>query len=274
MINKKVSVCVFIHHSKSNVLPYYVELYINQLSKHFDKVIVLTNNPEIDTRKYTEKPEVEFNYLENKGYDFGMFYRFISNQDLNKFSRLGIVNDSNILFNQLNDIFQWGNYKTHDFWGVIDSYEKPWFSSHDNNYHIQSHFLVLNENAISKLPEFFDELDTDTIMNESDLKKLRRLVIDQWEIGLTQFLINEGLIPGSFINSYKMHRKYQPKKPNLTHSIFHELATEGYPLIKKKVVLENKSVFKLKRNKWEKTINEFGNHNWDLHKIVDSVHIK
>lgn len=271
MINKKISVCVFLHHGTSEMLPYYVELYIDQLSQHFDKVKVLTTNPNLNTEKYLDKPKIDFLYLENKGYDFGMFYRYISKENLSNFAHLGIVNDSNILFNQLNDVFRWGNNKDHDFWGVIDSYEKPWFSTHTNNYHIQSHFLVLNENAIEKLPTFFANMDTDNIFRETDLKKLRRLVIDQWEIGLTQFFVKEGLIPGSFINSGKMQKKYRPKKQNLTHSMFHELATEGYPLLKKKVVLEKKSVFHLKRNNWEKTINEFGNKQWNLDKVVNSI---
>lgn len=272
MINKKISVCVFLHHSTSDAIPYYTELYIDQLSQHFDKIKVLNTNPNLNTEKFRNRPEIDFIYLENKGYDFGMFYRYILNENLDNFSQLGIVNDSNILFNQLNQVFQWGNKEDHDFWGVIDSNEKPWFSSHKNTYHIQSHFLVLKEGAIEKLPRFFNKMDTDIILNEKDLKKLRRLVIDQWEIGLTQFFVKEGLIPGSFINSVKMRSKYKHKRPNLTHTMFHELATEGYPLLKKKVVQGKKSVLGIKRNNWEKTIYEFGNQNWDLNKIIDSIH--
>lgn len=167
-----------------------------------------------------------------------------------------------------------GNNTDHDFWGLIDSHEKPWFSSHENNYHIQSHFLILNVNAIKKLPSFFDLLNVVEILNETDMKKLRRLVIDRWEIGLTQFFIKEGLIPGSFINSHKLHLKYQPKKQNLTHSIYYELASEGYPLLKKKVALEKKSIFRNKIEKWKRTIHEFGYHQWDTNKMVDSIHEK
>ena len=272
MINKKISVCVFLHHSTSDALPYYIELYIDQLSQHFDKIKVLTTNERLNTKKLHNHSEIEFIHFENKGYDFGMLYRYIISEKLDNIAQLGIVNDSNILFNRLNHIFHWGNKEDHDFWGVIDSNEKLWFSSHDNNYHIQSHFLVLNENAIEKLPLFFDSLNADIILNEKDIKKLRRLVIDQWEIGLTQFFVKEGLIPGSFINSGKILNKHKLKRPNLTHSMFHELATAGYPLLKKKVALEKKSVLNVKRNNWEKTIHEFGNKNWDLNKMLDSIH--
>ena len=272
MINQKIRACIFIHYSTVNTIPYYVELYISQLANHFDKIKVLTNNLNINQENIFFKENVEFVHFKNQGYDFGMFYNYIKNENLDDFSQLGIVNDSNILLNKLNPVFHWGNNEEHDFWGIIDSHEKPWFSSHDSNYHVQSHFLVLNENAIKELPSFFESMDIVKILNETDLKKLRRMVIDQWEIGLTQYLIKQGLIPGSFISSLKMHIKYQPKKQNLTHSIYHELASEGYPLLKKKVALEKKSIFKNTKEKWKKTIHEFGYHRWDTTKIVDSIH--
>jgi|GEM_PF-6573408 len=47
----------------------------------------------------------------------------------------------------------WGNSSDADFWGILDSFEKPWFSEHENNRHIQSHFIVFNRNEYSLVIE-------------------------------------------------------------------------------------------------------------------------
>lgn len=272
MVDKKVTICAFIHYSKMDILPYYAEIYIHQLAKHFDKIKVLTNNPNINKQDYFNDENIEFIHLENKGYDFGMFYRYFLMEDFTNVSQLGLVNDSNILLNELDNVFRWGNENHFDFWGIIDSNEKPWFSDCTNCYHLQSHFLVFNRQTLNFLPEFFGTLNIDEIFEETDAKKLRRLVIDKWEIGLTRFLNQKGLTPGSYIRSDKLHLKYKQKKQNLTHSIYYELVSEGYPLLKKKVILGEKSFLKLKRKNWKKTIDDFGNDNWDFKRILNSVH--
>ncbi|NOR73634.1 MAG: hypothetical protein GQ525_00595 [Draconibacterium sp.] len=266
---KKIGICIFIHYSVSNSLPYYVQIYINELSLYFDKVKVLTNNSEIHGENYSLNNNISFEYLENQGYDFGMFYRFIINKDLNKFSEIAVVNDSNILINKLDAVFNWAKENGSDFWGVIDSNEKPWFSTHDNNYHIQSHFLVFNQKAIKKLHSFLNLIDVKNIMDEKNTKQLRRLVIDKWEIGLSQYLISQGLKPDSFIRGDAIMKKFKPKKMNLTHSLYHELIKEGYPFMKRKVASNKKKLFRTNNTAWKKIIMQYGNNDWDLTKIIE-----
>lgn len=262
---------MFIHFSTTDTLPYYVEIYINELTKHFDKVKVLTNNSKISKHKYFIDNNIDFIHLKNQGYDFGMFYRYIINENLENISQIALINDSNILLKKLHYTFDWADTNEFDFWGIIDSNEKPWFSNHTDNYHLQSHFLVFNSKAINFLPAFFNTLNINEILNESDVKKLRRLVIEKWEIGLTQYFIRCGLKIGTYISSNEMHSKYQPKKQNVTHSIYHKLVSEGYPFIKKKVLL-GKNIFSgIKKEKWKMTIENFGHNEWDFKKILDSV---
>lgn len=271
MMSNKLKVCAFVHYSVKNTLPYYVEVYLKQLSGHFDKIKVLTNNPEINRDKYFIDDKIDFIYLENRGYDFGMFYRYFQHENLANLEQLALVNDSNLVVNDLTDVFRWGNSAGLDFWGIIDSFEKPWFSRHPDNYHLQSHFLVLNAKAIGLLPDFLKTIDVDEIFNESNVKKLRRLVIEKWEIGLTQFLIAKGLRTGSFINSQQFQYKYKPDKLNLTHSVFYELVAEGYPFLKKKVILGKKLFSARNTRKWKKAIADFGNREWDFERILKSV---
>jgi len=127
MDDKKIRICIFIHYSTAASLPYYVQIYIEELSRHFDKVKVLSNNSKIKNEDHSLNSKIEFEYYENQGYDFGMFYRYISNQNIDNYSELAVVNDSNVLLNKLDKIFESGRKSNSDFWGIIDSTEKPWF---------------------------------------------------------------------------------------------------------------------------------------------------
>lgn len=268
MDSKKTSLCYFIHYSVSNALPYHVQIYINELSRHFDKVKVLCNNSKIKDKKYLLSSNVEILHKPNKGYDFGMFYRFVIDKNLDEYAQIAVVNDSNILLNKLDSVFNWAKSNNSDFWGIIDSHEKPWFSTHDNSYHIQSHFLVFNKRAIEKLASFFELLDIKEIMEENKPKQLRRLVIDKWEIGISQYLISQNLNYASFINNESVRKKFATEGLNLTHTFYHELAEEGYPLLKKKVTQSKRKWFKSKDIRWKNTISEFAHRDWDTFKII------
>ena len=76
---------------------------------------------------------------------------------------------------------------------MIDSHEKPWFSKHANNYHIQSHFIIFNRKAINLLTAFYDSIDMKSIFEEENIANIRKTVINNWEIELSQFLITKGL---------------------------------------------------------------------------------
>lgn len=270
MDEKKIRICLFIHFSNSKALHHYVNIYIRELTRHFDKVKVLTNNSKLQEQKSPFNSKVSFKFMENKGYDFGMFYRFIKQENLEDFSEIAVVNDSNILFNKLDHIFDWGRNNNSDFWGIIDSNEKPWFSGHPDNYHIQSHFLVLKTKAIAKLSSFFESIDIDSIFKETNPKKLRRLVINNWEIGLTQYLINSGLEVDSFIDTTQFDNS-SVKIKNLTHSHFHELAGEGYSFLKKKVANKKRKWFQTENGLWKETLIKYGNHDWNMERIIQEL---
>lgn len=267
----KIRLCIFIHYSISKQLPSYVAIYLKELSNHFDKIIVLSNNAELCLKNPSFKNNIDFVFLENRGYDFGMFYRFIKTQNLENFSQIAIVNDSNLLLNKLTTIFENEEKNNADFWGVIDSHEKPWFSTHPNNYHLQSHFIVLNKKAIDLLPEYLQQADIEMIMNGSDITKVRRLVINTWEIGLSQYFLKNGLKLYSIFSSEKIQTKYKTRKKNVANELYYQLSTEGYPFLKRKVILKKNNLFERKKATWQQTIREFMDPDWYSPQIIEEL---
>jgi lipopolysaccharide biosynthesis protein len=272
MISKK-SLCVFIHFSEYPYIPNYVVLYVNELSVYFDEVIMVCNIRTLTNRSENLKKNVSAVFVENVGYDLGKFYNVFKTIKPDEYDQIACINDSNVLFNKLSPIFKWSESQQFDFWGTIDSYEKPWFSTHQDNYHIQSHFMVFNRKAIEKLPEFFDTLGMDSFFEEKDITKLRQTVINNWEIGLTQFLIGQGLTHGSFIDSKIYSLNYlSGKTTNVGHELYAELIESGYPLIKRKIIAKSnwKDNFRA-QNHWETMIRKFGNQDWKIEELIDEL---
>jgi hypothetical protein len=272
MLVQKKSLCIFPHFSNLQYFPRYVLLYVNDLADYFDQVIVAANQRDLTYDETIFKSNVAVMFFKNEGYDLGLFHKVFQTIQPAHFHQIACVNDSNILFNTLQPVFNWSKKAEADFWGLIDSNEKPWFSTHQNNYHIQSHFIVFNENAIAHLSSYFESLDIKNVISEKDPKNLRRKVINQWEIGVSQFLFGKGLKSASYVNSQAFSKKYRRKDNNITHSLYKELIREGYPLIKKKIVLVKnwKTVIGIK-NSWEKLLTEFGCPNWDISLLIDEI---
>ena len=272
MTKVRNSLCVFMHYSKQLQVPKYVSIYISELSKFFDQVILVSNQNSINSDLLSANQNISTMFVENEGYDFGMFYKAFQMINPSEYHQIACINDSNILFNSLSEIFRWGLTQPADFWGLIDSNEAPWFSSHLDNYHIQSHFLVFSKNAINWLTAYFETVDTKAIFNEKDPKKLRRLVIDQWEIGLSQFLLNKGLKSASFFSRETLLSKYKSKGKNITHSLHKELIKEGYPLLKKKIILKKswRSWFGL-QEPWEKLIIKHSFGDWNIPLLIQEI---
>lgn len=271
MLHNQIKLCIFIHYSTKNTLPYNAEVFINELSRHFDKIMVLTNNSKIKHSIFIDNNNIDIAFVGNKGYDFGKFYEYIQSENLENFSEIAIVNDSNVLINKLDKFIYEGRSKGVDFWGGIDSYEKPWFSTHENNYHIQSHFLILFKNALRFLPEFLNTIKIEELYKETDSKKLRRKVINIWEIGLSQFMLSKAMLAGSFISTRKYHNIKNIKKLNLAHSNYEELIKKGYPFLKKKVACTKKSWLKKTDNNWKRVILRHGNTDWNLQQIIKEL---
>jgi lipopolysaccharide biosynthesis protein len=246
---------------------------VNELSKYFDEVVLITNERSISGEPLFLHQNVRIILTKNEGYDLGMFYKVFQTIDPEEYIQIACVNDSNILFNELLPIFNWSKTQEYDFWGIIDSHQKPWFSIHKENYHIQSHFIIFNRRAILKLPAFFESLNIQDILAEKDPKKLRQTVINKWEIGISQFLINEGLSCGSYIDSQLYSDLYlSGKQSNVGLKLYPELIRSGFPLIKIKVITKGKwkDIFRSK-SYWKNLIRQYGNPDWNIESLIKEL---
>lgn len=267
------SLCVFIHFEKTGYIPKYVEMYVNELSIHFTEVIFVQNKREFQLSLPHFEKNISIQFVENEGYDLGMFYKVFKTINHLDYKQIACINDSNILIKSLTQVILWSAKQKCDFWGLIDSYEKPWFSTHENSYHLQSHFVVFNEKAIALLPEFFEKINVDSIMHEKDIKQLRRTVINEWEIGLTQYFINKGLKPASYVCSKSFSEKFDlGKTKNVTLRFFPQLIKSGYPLLKKKVIFARTWRERLRfQPSWESLIVKFGQKDWEINSMVEDL---
>ncbi|PIF01991.1 MAG: hypothetical protein CR996_01700 [Draconibacterium sp.] len=241
-------------------------VYLRELMRHFDDVVLITNMRKIKNISVVSESVTHVMLVKNEGYDMGMFYKGFQKYYTNEYSQIACVNDSNIVFNNLDFLFEWAKIQEVDIWGIVDSHEKPWFSEHKNNYHIQSHFIVFNERAIALLPSFFEQVDMKKIMEETDNKKLRRHVINDWEIGLTQFMLAKKMACSAIIDSTKFGRG------NPMHKHYNELINNGLPVIKKRITRDQKLLEKLfKKHNWQVLIEKHGNKDWPLREMIEQL---
>lgn len=224
---------------------------IVDLEKIFDSVIVLTD------KKMSEDLHVKFTNIvyKNEGYDFGFWYKALNELDLGQYSQIALINNSNALLpgKSLRPIFKWAQDKSFDYWGVTDSHEAPRGVDPNKSHHIQSHFLVFEKAAIPYIMPFFKSVNFERFFKITNQPKLRQSIINECEIGMSQYMINKGLSIGSRFTVKKFVAKVSNrnwKNTNMHVWLWEELIIKGYPLIKKKILrgewgfLPNKNNYK------------------------------
>ena len=270
---KKKKLCIFIHYFPGDYYPDNVQYYLNELTLYFDEVRMVTNRREINKTPELMNHDIFIQFVENEGYDLGMFYKAFQEIDSSEYDQIACINDSNLIFNKLTTIFKWGKSANLDFWGLIDSFERPSFPTHQEDYHIQSHFIVFNEKAVELLPAFFQSINIDRIFMETDPIKLRDIVINHWEIGVSRFMIKNGLKIGSYFDSKIYSNLYiSGKLRNISLRLYPQLIEAGYPLIKKKVILDRKVRNYVRfRLSWKKMIRQYGKKEWNIEDLVQEM---
>lgn len=213
------SLCLYSSYVAGNDIPYYVRYYLKQLNPHFSKLVYITNERDLteDAKAFLRQENIHLMLVKNEGYDFGMWGKALKAEEATSWNRIALVNDSCILFRPLDDDFKKINQSDADYIGMIisDRYAT----------HLQSFFLIINERAIPVMMEHF---------REHGLIPDYRMLIQTYEIGLTQRMINSGMrVVSLYGNEYRAH----PKNPSF--ALVRELIEEGIPLIKKKIVFRN-----------------------------------
>jgi lipopolysaccharide biosynthesis protein len=205
---------------------------IRDLHELFTRLVVVSN-------KKVEEPGIETLVMPNLGYDFGFLYRALQAIDTAGYEEIAFVNNSNVLVKSrsLYDLMTWGRSTGSNFFGITDSHEAPPGIDPAKSYHIQSHLLVFRGTAIKWLSQFWTEIRFDRFFSIKDQDKLRRAIISECEVGLTQFMLKRGEKPIARFNADVISVKYgKHRNINMHVHLWEELIGEGYPLIKKKIV--------------------------------------
>ena len=224
------SICFFISYTETDHgqdMP-----MIRDLASLFTRLVVVSN-------RKVEEAGIETLVMPNLGYDFGFLYRALQAIDTSSFEELAFINNSNVLIKSrsLREFMAWGRSSGSNFFGITDSHEAPAGIDRTKSYHIQSHLLVFRGPAIKKLSQFWTEIKFERFFSIGDQAKLRQAIINECEIGLTQFMIRNGERPKAKFSADVVTAKYgRPKGINMHVHLWEELISEGYPLMKKKIV--------------------------------------
>lgn len=143
-----------------------IPVYLKELKKNCDKLIVLSNHWYIDTKQLKRIQDIaSIEFVENHGYDFWMYNAyFVTNPTvINEYDKILLCNDSVLIHKPLDNIFKrldeldkeymW--YE--DSWvgtEMIDKYEekmqekiKGYKLDYDDWWHIESWFIQLQGKA-------------------------------------------------------------------------------------------------------------------------------
>lgn len=177
---------IFAHFDKNDRIDDHVVYYLRKLKEVCDSIIFVSTSalPEEELQKINGLIDRAIS-RKNIGYDFMSWKAGLESVDnIEEFDELVICNDSvyGPLF-PLSDLFsRMQNYDC-DFWGLTEN--------HDIAYHLQSYFLVFKKNVLtSKTFKSFWETVT-ALKNKRD-------IIEQYEVGLSQVLINRGFRPRAY----------------------------------------------------------------------------
>lgn len=243
-------ICIFIHYSNFTYLPYYVLQYVKELSLFFDEILIVTNEREISNKSAFLSENIRLLEVKNEGYDLGMFAKGFASLNLNDYRQVACVNDSNVLLGNLGFLFKWAKKQMLDMWGLIDSQEKTNYSTHKNNHHIQSHFLVFNKKALATLVAYFEQLDLQRVIDTKEVAVVKKMVINDWEVGVSQFMIKNGHNIGAYFHRENyIDKEYQPHIGMLL---------DGMPTLKKKIVTSVKPRDLLAgKNYWSRLVKKY-----------------
>ncbi len=213
------SICFFSSYFNESGIPYYVRFYLDQLAPFFSKIVFITNDKKLsdDSLSYLKEKNIAFMPVKNEGWDFGMWYKAFKVYDILSFDRIGLVNDSCILFKPPHHFFNWLEKSELDYCGMVDS--------NAISYHLQSYFLIINKKAIPDAYQYF--------MENCILANVKE-VIHTYEIGLSRYLIHKGHRIGACYTTKEYKGEYSP-----TFFMTKTLIEKGFPLIKKKIIFSS-----------------------------------
>lgn len=216
-----MKVALFSTYNTTNFFNKNVIVYLIELIRHFDKVVVLTNiernNIKHSHINFLNDNDIELMQFSNFGYDFGMYKQYLERVDANAITQLGLFNDSCLLLSSLQPFMTWFETSNIDYGGITDSNE--------HSYHIQSYALLLNASIVQL---FINYLMTTEITND------KNEIIHNFEIGFSTHVLN---------NNFKLDVLYKvdtyDNVLNMSYEKYLDLINNKCPLIKNSVIKQS-----------------------------------
>lgn len=194
---------VFAHYDKDSIIDDYVIYYLHELKKIVD-TLVFVSCSDLSESEILKVSGIASHVIAevHDEYDFGSYKRgfFYLKDKLNEYDELIFANDScyGPLY-PLEEVFSKMELQGCDFWGITKN-RFGRFKKGNNKYvvkkrpHIQSYFLVFSKKVfISNV--FYEFMNSITHMSD------KNEVIINYEIGLSEKLINAGFSCNSYINA-------------------------------------------------------------------------
>lgn len=213
------SVCFYSSYYAGGEMAYYVKFYLKELKKHFSELVFLTNEKVIlpADMKFLQENNIQYRLYKNEGFDFGMWYKAFQEFDVTGYDRIGLINDSSILFSNLDNFFNWADKEPSDYCGVIDC--------NLHSYHVQSYFIIINKRAILPVKDYFEKNGLITDIHQ---------VIKIYEIGLSTYMINCGMNVKAYFSFKDTNTVGNPSWMQAKN-----LIKKGFPLVKKRIIARN-----------------------------------
>ena len=210
------SIYLFSSYFENQKLPYYVEVYLLELRKHFSELVFISNDKPLSPESLSFLSENKMQYfpVKNEGFDFGMWSKAFANYPIENYERIALVNDSCVLFAPLQNFFNWANQSNLDYCAISESQAI--------SYHLQSYFLVLNNKAALLAKQYFNQIGI-----LPDIKQ----VIEKYEVGLSTFMLSKGMKLGAFVSNNGYAGEYSPY-----YHLLESHLQQGVPMMKKKIV--------------------------------------
>ncbi len=213
------SICLFSSYFNKPGIPYYVRFYLETIAPFFSETLFITNDKELDEDSlyFLNINNINILKVKNEGWDFGMWYKAITQLDTNQYQQIAFVNDSCVLFKKPTQFFQWLNQSNADVCAITDS--------NAIHYHLQSYFLVFNHKAIPEVVAYF---------NKHQLLKDVSEVIETYEVGLCKTLADKGFKLEACYSSKHYSGEFSP-----AFYFAEKLLKDGMPMIKKKILFQS-----------------------------------
>lgn len=218
--------CIFAHYSRTNHVSPHVFHYLQAIYESNFSIVFVSTADHLSEESLAKLRQICMKIVirKNIGYDFGSWKcgLLYCDLDLKRYNRLLLTNDS--IYAPLYPLREALTTMNADMNGITDSYEIK--------YHLMSYFILYNK-SIFHTDNFLQKWRTVRMLPNI----LKGLIIELYEIGISQFFLNDGYSLHAYLPVKKLAEKYVPSKQlesiNSVHMLWPQLvAYERCPIMK------------------------------------------